>query len=121
MKMFERLYEKENYRMQKSVRIEESLYRRLKDLGDKKYDASISEIINISIEEMLEQKSIKSYKRTELNEMCYRIIQIRKNKEKNKYISNKINKYSNKRIFGEIWKIIIKTKMAKIKTKVTCN
>lgn len=77
--MFERLYEKENYRMQKSVRIEESLYRRLKDLGDKKYDASISEIINISIEEMLEQKSIKSYKRTELNEMCYRIIQIRKN------------------------------------------
>ena len=51
MDVEEKLYLKENKKIQKCVNLDDNLYDKLKELSEKKYDATISEIINICIED----------------------------------------------------------------------
>ena len=76
-----RLYRKENYTIQKSVNLEDKLYIRLKRIVDSQYDASISEVINVCIEDLLAKKRIKYYPKPEGEIIIYRSIMIRKENE----------------------------------------
>lgn len=78
MKAIERLYEKDNYTIQRSVNLEDTLYTRLKELVEKKYDASISDIINVSIEHYINRNEIKYVPKDKDEITIYRSVMIRK-------------------------------------------
>ena len=73
------LYRKENYTIQKSICIEDKLYTRLKDIIEHTYDATVSEAINVSIEELALKKHVEYYAKPESEIMIYRSIMLRKN------------------------------------------
>ena len=89
MNAINRLYTKDNYTIQKSINLEDSLYTELKKIIDNDYDATISDMVNICIEEFVNKNNIKYYAKPE-DEICiYRSIMIRK---KNLDNLTKINK-----------------------------
>ena len=45
MSAIDRLYKKSNYTIQKSINLEDRLYTKLKEIVDKEYDATISDIV----------------------------------------------------------------------------
>jgi len=53
-----RLYKKENYKIQKIINLEDKLYTRLKEIIEKEYDGTISDIVNICIEDLVEKNNI---------------------------------------------------------------
>lgn len=57
-----RLYKKEKL-ISRTLDIDEELYYKLEFLSNERYDASISKLVNISIEELLETEDIQIYKR----------------------------------------------------------
>ena len=57
-----RLYRKEKL-ISRTLDIDEELYYKLEFLSNERYDASISKIVNISIEELIETEEIQIYKR----------------------------------------------------------
>lgn len=57
-----RLYRKEKL-ISRTLDIDEELYYKLEFLSKERYDASISKLVNISIEELLETEDIQIYKR----------------------------------------------------------
>lgn len=59
------LYTKDNYTIQKSINIEVNLYEELIKILDKEYDATISELINFCIENLLKKEIFAYYKRPE--------------------------------------------------------
>jgi len=73
-----KLYKKNNYTIQKCVNIEDTLYTKLKTLIDKKYDATISDVINIAIEDCISTNNIKYYPKPENEILIYRSIMLRK-------------------------------------------
>lgn len=78
MKAIDRLYKREET-ISRSLHIDEELYERLQYLSDKVYDASVSKIINVSIENaMLKGKDIKYYKKPKNTDSTYRSIYFRK-------------------------------------------
>lgn len=82
MSNVEKLYKKENYRIRKTINIEEGLYSRLKDVVENDYDTNFSKIINVCIEKLLEQKEIKYYHKPVGEKLAIRTFMIRKeNKE----------------------------------------
>lgn len=58
MKTIKRLYKKSNYTIRKTITIDDRLYTKIKELSDKEYDATISELINVCIEEMIDRKDV---------------------------------------------------------------
>lgn len=88
MKAIERLYEKDNYTIQRSISLEDTLYTRLKKFVEKKYDASISDIINICIEHYINKNEIKYIPKDKDEITIYRSVMIRK---KNLDVLTKIN------------------------------
>lgn len=64
MSAIDRLYKKSNYTVQKSINLEDRLYTRLKEIVDKDYDATISDMINVCIEDLLSKGSVKYYAKT---------------------------------------------------------
>lgn len=57
-----RLYRKEKL-ISRTLDIDEELYYKLEFLSNERYDASISKLVNISIEELIETEEIQIYKR----------------------------------------------------------
>ena len=56
MSAIDRLYKKDNYTIQKSINIEDKLYTKLKKLVEKEYDATVSDIVNVCIEDLISMK-----------------------------------------------------------------
>ena len=57
-----RLYRKEKL-MSRTLDIDEELYYKLEFLSNERYDASISKLVNISIEELVRTENVQIYKR----------------------------------------------------------
>lgn len=78
MSAIDRLYKKSNYTVQKSINLEDRLYTRLKEIVDKDYDATISDMINVCIEDLLSTGSVKYYAKPGDEITIYRSVMIRK-------------------------------------------
>ena len=76
MKAIDRLYGAGNYNVQKSINIDNELYEDLKKIK-MKYDATISAIINVCIEDLLESNDIKYYAKPKGEITVYRSVMIR--------------------------------------------
>lgn len=73
-----RLYKKENYKIQKIINLEDKLYTRLKEIIEKEYDATISDIVNICIEDFVTKDNINYYAKPDGEIVIYRSIMVRK-------------------------------------------
>lgn len=75
-----RLYKRGNYTIQKSINIEDTLYTKIKEFADEDYEATISDIINICIEDFIvkEDKDIQFYNKPKWELTIYRSVMIRK-------------------------------------------
>ena len=51
--------------IKRRVEVDASLYDKLSQLADKKYDASINKLVNIAIIEMIKTQNVKIYERPE--------------------------------------------------------
>lgn len=74
----DKLYLINNKTIPKSINIEDKLYERLKKLLDTKYDATVSEIINICIEDYIDENNPKYYDKPKNETVTYRSIMMRK-------------------------------------------
>ena len=88
MSAIDRLYKKDNYTVQKSINLEDRLYTKLKEIIDKEYDATISDIINVCIEDLVTGGNVKYYAKPTDEITIYRSVMIRK---ENVEALNKIN------------------------------
>lgn len=79
MSNIDKLYELENKRIKKSINIEIELYNKLKNLMKTKYDATISDLINVAIEDYIDRNSPSFYGKPKGEFVTYRSIMIRKN------------------------------------------
>ena len=76
MAYFSRFYKKENL-ISRSLDIDEELYSELEYLSKNVYEASISKIINIAVEELVKTEKVKIYKRKN-NSYVVRSVLLRK-------------------------------------------
>lgn len=74
-----RLYSKDNPTMPKSINIDDSLYEKLKELIDTKFDATISDIINVAFENYIEKNKPSFYAKPKDETVTYRTVMIRRN------------------------------------------
>lgn len=88
MKAINKLYTKNNYTIQKSINIEEELYSRIKEVSVNNYDATISDLINVSVEELLKKDINEFYEKPTGEILIYRSIMLRKEN------IEKLNKFS---------------------------
>ncbi len=84
----DKLYTKENNTISKSINIDDSLYEQIKELSENKYSATISEIINVAIEEYVERNNPNFFGRKQGETITYRTLALRKNN------LQKLNEYS---------------------------
>lgn len=78
MEPIQRLYKKDKI-VTRSLHIDEDLYEKLQYLCDEVFDTSISKIINICVETLLQDKNnIKFYKKPHKTDSIYRSILFRK-------------------------------------------
>ena len=78
MRPIDRLYRKDEI-VPRSLHIDEELYLKIQDLSDNVFNASVSKLINICVETMLEDKDkIKYYKKPNGTDSVYRSILFRK-------------------------------------------
>ena len=73
----DRLYNINNPTIKKSVNIDDTLYKKLIDLTQNKFDATVSELINVAIEEYSAKNQIAYYKKPENETVTYRSIMLR--------------------------------------------
>ena len=78
MSAIDRLYSINNKTVKKSINIDDSLYKRLMRYTKKNYDATISDMINVCIEDLLSTGSVKYYAKPEDEITIYRSLMIRK-------------------------------------------
>ena len=78
MSAIDRLYKKDNSTVQKSINLEDKLYTNLKQIVENEYDATISDVINACIEDLISSGNIKYYAKPEGEITIYRSIMIRK-------------------------------------------
>ena len=78
MSAIDRLYKKNNSTVQKSINLEDKLYTDLKQIAEKEYDATISDVINVCIEDLVSNGNVKYYAKPEGEITIYRSIMIRK-------------------------------------------
>lgn len=77
MSAINRLYKKSNFTIQKSINLEDALYTRLKEL-EQEYDATISELVNVCIEDLVTIGKIKYLAKPENESLIYRSLMLRK-------------------------------------------
>lgn len=78
MRPIDRLYRKDDI-VPRSLHIDEELYLKIQDLAENVYSASVSKIVNICVETMLQDKdNIKFYKKPQGTESIYRSVLFRK-------------------------------------------
>ena len=78
MEIRDKLYKYSNTIIAKTINIDDSIYNKFKDLSEKVYDATISEIINVAIEEYIKRDRPNFYGKTEKETVTYRSIRLRK-------------------------------------------
>lgn len=78
MSAIDRLYSINNKTVKKSINIDDSLYKRLMRYTKKNYGATISDMINVCIEDLLSTGSVKYYAKPEDEITIYRSVMIRK-------------------------------------------
>lgn len=78
MSAIDRLYSINNKTVKKSINIDDSLYKRLMRYTKKNYDATISDMINVCIEDLLSTGNVKYYAKPEDEITIYRSVMIRK-------------------------------------------
>ncbi len=83
MSAINRLYNSRNTTVKKSINIDDTLYNELIKITNKNFSASISEVINVAIEEYVEKNNFKYYPKPEMESVTYRSIMIRKDNLKN--------------------------------------
>ena len=83
MSAVDRLYDINNPVMKKSINLEDKLYNELKNLIETKYDATISEILNVIIEDYIAKNKVSYYGKPKGETVTYRSIMIRKNNLEN--------------------------------------
>lgn len=86
----DKLYKYSNPLITKTINIDDDIYDKLKELSEKVYDATISEIINVAIEEYIARNDVTFYGKGERETVTYRAIRLRKSN------INKLNEYSRK-------------------------
>lgn len=79
MNIRDKLYKKDNKTVSKSINIDDSLYEKIRQAIEKKYDASISDIINVALEEYIEKNEPKFYAKPKMESVTYRNLMLRKN------------------------------------------
>lgn len=89
MSAIDRLYDINNRATKKSINIDDSLYKKLINLTQNKFDATISELINVCIEEYAEKNHPAYYEKPDCETVTYRSIMLR---EDNIDWLNKTNK-----------------------------
>ena len=60
MGVFDRFYKKEKL-VRKTIEIDNNLYEKLKELSDNEISASVNQLINACIEELIKKENIKMY------------------------------------------------------------
>ena len=78
MNIRDKLYLKDNKSIAKSVNIDDSLYEEIKELTDNVYDAKLSDIINVAIEEYIERNNPNYYAKPKGEAVTYRNLMLRK-------------------------------------------
>lgn len=78
MSAIDRLYSINNKTVKKSINIDDSLYKRLMRYTKKNYETTISDMINVCIEDLLSTGSVKYYAKPEDEITIYRSVMIRK-------------------------------------------
>lgn len=73
-----RLYSKENTTISKSINIDDSLYEQLKQVIDKEFDATISQVVNVALENYVNNDKSYYYAKPDGESVTYRSIMIRK-------------------------------------------
>ena len=89
MSAINRLYDINNRATKKSINIDDSLYKKLIDLTQNKFDATISELINVAIEEYASKNRPTYYKKPDYETVTYRSIMLRENNAKWLKMTNK--------------------------------
>lgn len=61
MSAINRLYKKDNKTIQKCIALDNELYEKLKEITENDYDATISDLINVCVEDYINQNSPSYY------------------------------------------------------------
>ena len=77
MSAIDRLYSINNRTTKKSVNIDDSLYRKLIHFTQNKFDATVSDLINVAIEDYAAKSNPNFYGKPENESVTYRSIMIR--------------------------------------------
>ncbi len=87
MNIRDKLYKLENKTVPKSINIDDSLYEKIRNATENVYDAKLSDIINVALEEYIERDNPTYYAKPKLETVTYRNLMLRKNniKKMNEY------------------------------------
>lgn len=83
----DKLYKKENKTIPKSINIDDGLYEKIRYATEEIYDAKLSDIINVALEEYIERNKPSYYAKPKKETVTYRNLMLRKNNIK------KLNQY----------------------------
>ena len=78
MNIRDKLYKKDNKTMAKSINVDDSLYEKIRVATEKIYDAKLSDIINVAIEEYIERDNPQYYAKPKMETVTYRNLMLRK-------------------------------------------
>ena len=90
MNIRDQLYKKENKTIPKSINIDDSLYEKIRQAIEKIYDAKLSDVINVAMEEYIEKNNPTYYPKSKKETVTYRNLMLRKSNIK------KFNEYHQK-------------------------
>lgn len=79
MNIRDKLYKLENKTVPKSINIDDSLYEKIRNATENVYDAKLSDIINVALEEYIERDDPTYYAKPKLETVTYRNLMLRKN------------------------------------------
>lgn len=77
MNVLDRFYPKDKL-IQRTMNIEDSIYSKLEYLSNKKYDVSVSKLINACVDDLIEKENINIYEHTNDELLVKRTITFRK-------------------------------------------
>ena len=72
MNIRDKLYKLENKTVPKSINIDDSLYEKIRNATENVYDAKLSDIINVALEEYIERDNPTYYAKPKLETVTYR-------------------------------------------------
>lgn len=76
MGAFDKFYKKENI-LRKTIKIDDKLYEKLQKLSDEVFIASVNQLINASIEELILNENITNYRKDKVEVSIKHSLQIR--------------------------------------------